>query len=660
MKLFATVSFWMKHFFSARNLIILGILALVLLYGVYRGNIEYKKVLDDVIDFKKNEKKSFETIVNYEEYSERGANFFFQAPTFCIYFSNPALFSELLGKVNSIIAANIISDCKSRFIFKGNSPLKFRFSDLVLVFAGLAVLLLGLNYFKYREFLRWLAAKNSPFILYITILLTGIILTILCFTLIMGGSLLLLKIQGIVFSKAELSNLLIYMMTTGLVLLFFFIVGTILGSLPHRVFRIAGVLAIMICLAFVIPVLFDSIIEENARYIPSSKYFDSKKLTIADDFEKIAVKKYGEARYNTVEGRRVVVKDYMDNYYPNIENEDTLEKEKILKVIENYWDLFKYSPVTFYSMTCQELSGRGYTSYLNFYDYLLELRRKFVLFWIDRKYYHDPDEMVNFIKGDENIFKSSSQIPPNYWQGFFIQVGYILVLAVISYLAFLFSLYHLDKEHIRRLGKEKLIFNRCELNVRLIKGNYLRNALYAILSGKGKRLEKNGFTVQFKDNKDNKDRETEINKKRGLVYIPQLEDFPGEIKVNNLLVYWGRMNNKSKDEIKEVLAGKEIKSLLGKRMYRLEEEDTYWVSKALLKLSSGELFLIDDIVDGISREEMVEFKDMLDRLINQGVRVIFLTASRYIARTNVKKGRCFEDGKSWIFAIMSDSFLFKV
>ena len=144
MKFTASISFWVKHYFSARNLVILVLLAIVLLYGVYKGAEDWQIINSDSNDFKLTEALIFNSIISYDEYSDSGIRVFYSSPVSGIFFFNQPLFYELAGKVNSIITVNISSDCKNRSIFKGNSPLRFRFSDLVLVFAGLAVIGLAL------------------------------------------------------------------------------------------------------------------------------------------------------------------------------------------------------------------------------------------------------------------------------------------------------------------------------------------------------------------------------------------------------------------------------------------------------------------------------------------------------------------------------------
>jgi hypothetical protein len=91
-------------------------------------------------------------------------------------------------------------------------------------------------------------------------------------------------------------------------------------------------------------------------------------------------------------------------------------KQEISQLFDVYNNWLLVTPTTFYTNTCDELSSRGYQSYLDFYTYLQDLRSKFVRFWINRVFYHDQKILVDFVTNDENLFYSKSQVPKNYWK----------------------------------------------------------------------------------------------------------------------------------------------------------------------------------------------------------------------------------------------------
>jgi hypothetical protein len=150
-------------------------------------------------------------------------------------------------------------------------------------------------------------------------------------------------------------------------------------------------------------------------------------------------------------------------------------------------------PTTFYNSTCYELSGRGYGNYLNFFQYLRQQRRAFLLFWIDRVYYHDPEVMKNYVTGDENIFRSRGMTPPNFWTGCLIIIAWIILLSWISYVLFKRSLVCIKASEIKKMGKMDLKLEPVKVNVKLAKGIAFIHALYSLFTGNIKHLIKKGF-----------------------------------------------------------------------------------------------------------------------------------------------------------------------
>jgi hypothetical protein len=113
---------------------------------------QFVSIFEDSSEFKNIEAHLFKTIVDYDEYSERGFKIFFLPPKQGVLFPNPVQFSGLSGKVNSIFSLDIYNNCRNSTVMKGNSMLKFRFSSLVIVLGTLAVLFLAAGPFRHREF----------------------------------------------------------------------------------------------------------------------------------------------------------------------------------------------------------------------------------------------------------------------------------------------------------------------------------------------------------------------------------------------------------------------------------------------------------------------------------------------------------------------------
>ncbi len=639
-----------RRFFSRRNIIVMAILFVIFMYGVHKGAVESRKIWEDGSEFKKIELKIFKSIVNYEQYSERGFKVFFLPPKQGVLFPNPVPLSGLSGKVNSIFSLDINHNCRDSNVIKGNSMLKFRFSTLVIILGSLAVLFVGAAPFRDREFLKSLAKDWSPLKIFLSIILSRIILIGLTFLVILGCSLLLLKLENIAFTGSDFINILWYLIVTCLTLIFFFIIGTILGSLQDRIGLFSSILVVWLLLVFIWPGIVDSIIEDKADKITSSYKTDTQKLQTVNEFEDIAIEKYGPARINTEEGKKIVADYYIKNVFPMIEANDEKQEAEIAAVIHEYMTLSALISTTHYLLTCNELSGRGYGNYLNFSSYLRKERREFLLFWIDRVYYHDPKEMKNFVTKDENIFPTRGMKPYNFWTGCFFQILWIILLGTISYLLFKNLLVWMKTNDIKKLGKVDLKLETGKINVRLVKGIALILALYSIFSGKIKYLTRKGF----KGNVVLGDMNLAAKKMPiEFAYICHPNNLPGDIKVKVLLIFYCRWYHQTQEQRGKILGSEKIKDHLNQPISKLENDVKFEIIMSLLEMTRGQVYLIDNVTSDIPPDEMVRFKHKMEELTRQGATVIYLTVPRMIELTTLEMKDYYDDGGAWLNSVIS-------
>lgn len=646
-----------RRFCSKKNIIVLAILFGILMYGVHKGAVESRKIWEDSREFKKIELHLFTTITDYEKYSVIGVKIFFLPPQQGVLFPNPVQLSELSGKVNSIFSLDIYHNCRNSTVMKGNSMLKFRFSSLVIILGSLAVLFLGAAPFRHREFLKSLSGDWSPIMIFLSFIISGIIFISLTFLVILGCSLLLLIVENIPLPGGDFNNILWYLMVTYLSLIFFFIIGTILGSLQNKIGLFACILLVWFLLVFLWPGVVDSIIEDKADKITSSYKTDTQKWQTVNEFENIYKEERGGFKNYTLEEARKIVAVYVKNVFPEIEALDEQQEAAIAVVIQDHMNLSVLVPTTFYNSTCNELSGRGYGNYLNFSKYLREHRREFLLFWIDRVYYNDPKVMKNFVTGDENIFRSQGMIPPHFWTGCIYTMGLIILLGLISYVVFQRSLVFMKTRDIKKLGKVNLKLEPGNVNVKLAKGNALIHALYSIFSGNIKYLTKKGFKGEVFLGETDMTGKTKPN---DFIYICHPDSLPGDIKTKDLLKFYGRWTRQPREQMKKVLSNDKIKDNLDQPVSKLERENKYEVVMSLLEMSRSAVYLIDNITSDMPLDDVVRFKTRVDELARQGATVVYVTTPRIVVLKTIEMKNYFDDGDAWVYSVKSHEEVLKV
>jgi ABC-type transport system involved in multi-copper enzyme maturation permease subunit len=596
------------------------------LCSVHKGVNDYKLSVAESKNFQDIESSTIKLIQNYDQYSELGVRVFFVQTLAGIFFTNPDLMSELSGKINSLFALEIFNNNKEQTIVIRHSPFRMSFSGILFYIATFAVLLFGFDATRNKEYLKFLSSINTPVKAFSALLSTRILLIILSFLFIMGCSLVLALIEGIDLYSIDFSTFSGYMWCTILLLVVFFLCGTAAGSIRSTLRGFITLFATWIFLVIVIPGIIDSALDENNRTAISSYKLHLDKIQIANDFENNAIKTMGKYKDNTPEGRRAVVEGYWNNEFKQMQALEENHKIEIEKINDAYNFVSLFTPTTFYSLTAAEVSSRGFGNYKAFYLYLQELRQKFVRFYIDRVYYNDPNVVVNFVKGDENLFQGKSRLPDNFGIGVVVNLGYIIIMLAVSFFLFKRAMFRLDKKEIESLGDSDIEVKTNKVKVLKIKpdkGKAINKMFFTLLSREIDRLAAKGFKVVVKIGEVNIAAE-KINKR--FVYYPRPEAFPGEIKVKDLCRYIAKSTGLTRQETIALLEKPEIKSLACKKFKQFEDNEGFDAVLALTYFTRADIFLFNDLPTLYHKKCAVKLKDRMDALIKESV-VIFLTTT---------------------------------
>jgi len=103
------------------------------------------------------------------------------------------------------------------------------------------------------------------------------------------------------------------------------------------------------------------------------------------------------------------------------------------KVIDGHEWQSVVLPTTFYHFLVGEVSGKGYYGYLDFMDYIIKLRNRFMQFYLKNRYEGNEAAVESFVKGDENIFRSHSRLPRTFWLGLLFTVFYGAAFLFLAY-----------------------------------------------------------------------------------------------------------------------------------------------------------------------------------------------------------------------------------
>ena len=125
---------------------------------------------------------------------------------------------------------------------------------------------------------------------------------------------------------------------------------------------------------------------------------------------------------------------------PKIKNNETSLKIKMEKSIHAHDFLSSLFPFTFFNSVKKSLSGESWGHKINFYDYCIEMKDKFIEFYLKKRYFSDyipgKTKIENFINGDENIFIASKSLPYYFMSGLLALFVYNFILGFLSWKRF--------------------------------------------------------------------------------------------------------------------------------------------------------------------------------------------------------------------------------
>ncbi|MCP5104900.1 MAG: hypothetical protein GY950_16050, partial [bacterium] len=541
---------WLKRLFRTRNILILSAILLVSIYSGYGGASAYENVTVDSKEFLTREASIFKTRNTYAKYSVTGIGVFFVPAPASVFFSSPAITSELAARFNTIAEFSINGD-QGRFKFGGHSRFNFRLSGIVRILLSFFAIYLVFELVRSRAYLKTLAGRFSDLKVHLSIVFSSFIFLVFGFFLALGGAIGGMLLHRVPFSAAALSGLGGYIITALLMILFFVVMGIVVGNIRDKVVAFISLLVVWFVFVFAIPGITDAVFNEIARDIATTNKLFNEKLKIITDFEIKTAKEKGAFSENPEEKRREIVEYYWANVFPKLEALDRGRRDKIAKLLEKYNTVSIFTITTFYNLMADETGSRGYGSYVVFYDYLLALRKAFSRFWIDRVYYADPKKMVSFIKETENLYHSESRRPDNFGTGLVFNLAVILFLLLpISFGMFKRYLYTLDNKQPAQKKNRGIILGKKELKVyRLINPIELGGKLYNLLSGKPAYNKAVPAVLEI-DNVDF----TVNRKKADFFYICNPEIIPGDMKVKDFLSFCFRTCGISRDTKQEIRA----------------------------------------------------------------------------------------------------------
>jgi len=589
-----------RRFFTKRNIFIISAVFLILIISVHHDIESYKNLPIKIQNSKKIQKEYFKAIRNYDDYSSLGVYlYFFPSPT-GVLFQNTTLSPDNTAKVDSIVKVEILENLKGKTASRGIELGRQDFSSLVLWFVTILALLYGYEAMETRDFLLSFTGFLHRVKFFSAIIVSRFLIISSAFLTIFIGVLFFLRVRGLEFSSGDYTGLKGYAIVTLLMILFFIILGSILGTLSSIKFSIIAILGVVIFFNVILPRFTQTIVEKKFPDIVQSYKAEMEKFRIVSDFESSSEEESGVFNRKQIESEKKLVEKYKSISLKEIEDKENRLIKDFKDAVSKTQKLAVLNPSTFYLLTCNEVSSKGYKNFLEYYEFVTTMWIKFSMFWIDRVFYHDHKIIVNFIKKDEDIFRSRSLLPGYYYSGLLVILVEIILLFALAYYRFNRWLYpkpsnpeafkHADMKFAK--GKHyTLIVERPDFSRQFMNK----------ICGQGGTLP---WHIELQ--------RTDLHGKTNLpfFYIPNYKKIPGDIKIRDLLRLFKILLKPALADWEDAY-GSLDKQLLKKRYKNLKMLDKVAVLLSLARLVPVKIYVLMDFVQGITDSDKSKLPDYM-------------------------------------------------
>lgn len=620
-----------------KNLVPVLILFLLLILSLNSGIDRYNSSFHRMKSFKEMSDTNFQRLKTIYEYGYQGVTVAFQPGAMTIFFTNLGLPSDLTGKVDAYTYLGIHDNFKDNSLFTGTLTGWWNCAGVLLLFGSLLALFYGLETFRDKEYLKCLSSLLSTGRVFFYTLVARVLFITVTLLALFAGMLLFALARGIDLSLLSTKGMAGFFSSSWLVMVFFFLLGIILCLTLKSHNGMIAMLVTWFILVFLANGFVGSLIEGRALDCTEDYQNEIDKSEVYSNFEKQAKKILSKEDLKNIDAKKLFVKKYLEEDYKSIELLETTLRRKITANIDNYEVFAGFVPTVFFQATAAEAGSKGLRNFTAFYAYLQKTKLAFIQFFLNRLYYNNPGVLVDFIRGEENIFRAKSQLPGRFALGVLVNLAYIFLLSGLSLVFFSRYIYTpglkktlKEKNPAIRLGKDDYL-----VALYLRKGQRRFNDhLYNLLSGKPDRFNRDiDITVDGIDPRKHPG-------KMDFVYLCHLDRIPGDITAAAYIRFFSRLLNIGKLEREKILAPISRKARR-KTLAGLDDSDKAQVYLSVWPFLKKKIYLLDDVYLDMPAGVIFGLKEVvLDWLAGESAVILMSSDFSFDANKYIKDLNC--------------------
>ena len=584
-----------RIFSLKRHIVFFALFGLIGIFFVYSGIREYKNFLNQKGFFITHEQDKMNLYVSQNHYSAYGFRILYEPSPLSIFFKNSSVFGNLYSTVDITENLEVIRSYKGRNLllkkglFNDVAGMFFLFGSLFMVCMGMTSYKSEKYFFRFGNVIIRAGILNSVFV----------ILICTWYNFPKAFQLRFWADDGEVFFY--------YVIYLLLFLGFFYGAGLLIRVLCRS--KPVTYIYVFIFWLFSVTIIPEAMIiflQKKSQLLPANEKYNITKLDEVMNFEREVQKVLVgiKTREKRNEIYREMSQEFLDTgCYKNSKIEKDINSH-IQEVIREYETLLLAYPTGFYNYLSGEVSGQGYKGYLGLVNYTLALRHDFIEYYLKMKYVSNEKSIAPFFKTDENIFYAHCHLPQYFPIAIVLILLYTIILFIVSYVVLKRRINYIPK--IRRPGYE---FRKGNTYFVLCKNDQYRDNLFRCYQAEGDTI--------------------------GIDKVKAEELSPG-VGLAQMITYFCKLSGTDEKKARENLHLLGVENIEARvRRYRWKREKTpdeviYKIYCAVTLAGAYNIVVVNDFLQGKSREMERQFLNLVTRLNQVGKIVVYLSSEIFL------------------------------